>query len=82
MQSMIARGWGKRCSWHISTPTKTRYKNDYTFEYGGVRRLFEPHITLGSGDPNSCASIHFVLDEETGKIVIAHVGIHLPNTKT
>jgi hypothetical protein len=82
LQHLKNRGWGKRSSMHISDTTKTRYGANYTFEYGGKRQLFEPHITLGSGDPNSCASIHFQLDHERGKIVIAHVGRHLPNTKT
>lgn len=80
-QHLIARGWGKRCSLHISNTTRARYATHYTFEYDGQRQLFEPHITLGSGDPNSCASVHFKLDERTSKIVVAHVGRHLPNTK-
>ena len=81
-QHLVDLGWGKRCSMHISNTTRRQYKTDYTFNYGPKPRLFEPHITIGSGDPNSCASIHFVLDETNGKIVIAHVGRHLPNTKT
>jgi hypothetical protein len=82
LQHLKSRGWGKRSSMHISTTTRTRYEEHYKFEYDGRHQLFEPHITLGSGDPNSCASIHFRLDEGRGKIVVAHVGRHLPNTKT
>jgi hypothetical protein len=81
-QHLINRGWGKRCSMQISGMTRTKYRKDYTFEYQGKRKLFEPHITLGSGDPNMCASIHFLLEQGSGKIVVAHVGRHLPNTKT
>jgi hypothetical protein len=81
-QHLTDQGWGKRCSMHISDTTRSRYKADYTFSYGSNSRLFEPHITLGSGDPNSCASIHFIMDETKGKIVVAHVGRHLPNTKS
>jgi hypothetical protein len=81
-QHLINRGWGKRCSLQISDTTRSRYRNNYTFEYKRERKLFEPHITIGSGDPNMCASIHFILDQEAGKIVVAHVGRHLPNTKT
>ncbi len=81
-QHLINRGWGKRCSLQISDTTRSKYKNDYTFEYNGEKKLFEPHITIGSGDPNMCASIHFLLDHDTGMIVVAHVGRHLPNTKT
>lgn len=80
-QHLIKRGWGKRCSMHISDTTKGRYGNSYIFEYEGKKLMFEPHITLGSGDANSCASIHFILDEKGEKIVVGHVGKHLPNTK-
>lgn len=82
LQHLKNRGWGKRSSMHISNTTRTRYGASYEFEYDGKRQLFEPHITLGSGDPNSCASIHFQLDHARGKIVVAHVGRHLPNTNT
>ncbi|AQZ51950.1 hypothetical protein [Martelella mediterranea] len=76
------RGWGKRSSMHISDTTKGKYKNHYEFEYRGEKQLFEPHITIGAGDTNSCASIHFLFDSERKKIAIGHVGRHLPNTKT
>ncbi len=82
LQHLRDRGWGKRSSMHISDTTRKRYKSDYEFEYRGKKRLFEPHITIGAGDPNSCASIHFIFDDKHLKIVIAHVGRHLPNTKT
>jgi hypothetical protein len=76
------RGWGKRSSMHISDTTRGQYRSHYEFHYQGKKQLFEPHITIGSGDRNSCASIHFVMDHAREKIVIAHVGAHLPNTKT
>lgn len=82
LQHLKSRGWGKRGSLHISTTTRTRYGDHYKFEYEGKNQFFEPHITVGSGDPNSCASIHFQLDQSKGKIVVAHVGRHLPNTNT
>jgi hypothetical protein len=82
LQHLKNRGWGKRSSMHISGTTRTKYREHYEFEYDGKRELFEPHITIGSGDPNSCASIHFHLDQTRGKIIIGHVGRHLPNTKT
>lgn len=76
------KGWGKRSSMHISNTTKGKYGASYEFEYNGNKILFEPHITIGAGDPNSCASIHFIFDAKNGKMIIAHVGKHLPNTKT
>jgi hypothetical protein len=82
LEHLKNRGWGKRSSMHISNTTRTQCGSHYEFEYDGKRQLFEPHITLGSGDPNSCASIHFQLDQVRTKMVIGHVGRHLPNTKT
>lgn len=82
LQELKARGWGKRSSMHISDTTKAKYGKSYQFDYNGERQYFEPHITLGSGDANSCASIHFLIDNKIKKIVIGHVGRHLPNTKT
>ncbi len=76
------RGWGKRSSMHISDTTLGKLRTHYEFEYQGRRQLFEPHITIGSGDPNSCASIHFSFDQQRLKMIVGHVGKHLPNTKT
>jgi hypothetical protein len=76
------RGWGKRSSMHISDTTRGKYRSHYEFDYRGKKQLFEPHITIGSGDPKSCASIHFIFDQEQLKMVVGHVGKHLPNTKT
>jgi len=54
----------------------------YTFSYRGEKRIFEQHITEGSGNPNSCFSIHMLFDKDVKKVIIAHVGKHLPNTST
>jgi hypothetical protein len=81
-QQLKERGWGKRSSMHISATTKKMYGKHYQFEHDGKAQYFEPHITLGSGAANSCASIHFLLDHKRGKIVVGHVGRHLPNTNT
>lgn len=81
-QMLKDAGLGKRVSNFISQTTKGKWGSEYTFTYEGVSRLFEWHITLGSGAANTCASIHFLPDPEIGKLVIAHVGQHLPNTKT
>ena len=76
------RGWGKRSSMHISDTARGKFRSHYEFEYRGEKQLFEPHITIGAGDPNSCASIHFIFDQERLKMIVGHVGKHLPNTKT
>jgi hypothetical protein len=82
LQHLRDRGWGKRSSMHISETTRGRFRSSYEFDYRGRKQMFEPHITIGSGDPNSCASIHFIFDQEQLKMVVGHVGKHLPNTKT
>ncbi len=82
LQHLGLRGWGKRSSLHISDTTRGKFRSHYEFEYQGKRQLFEPHITIGSGDPNSCASIHFLFDHSRLKMIVGHVGKHLPNTKT
>ena len=66
----------------ISDTTRGKYGNRYKFEYNGEKQIFEPHITIGAGDPNSCASIHFILDGVKKMVVVGYVGRHLPNTKT
>ena len=76
-----SKGWG-RCSMHISPTTRGKYRSDYEFEYQGEKQLFEPHITFGARDPNKCASIHFKFDSARKKIIVAHAGRHLRNTKT
>ena len=82
LQHLRDRGWGKRSSMHISDTTRGKYRSHYEFSYQGRKQLFEPHITIGAGDPNSCASIHFIFDQERLRMIIGHVGKHLPNTKT
>ncbi|MBK3775204.1 hypothetical protein GAY31_13710 [Azospirillum brasilense] len=82
LQHLRDRGWGKRSSMHISDTTRGKFRAHYEFDYNGKKQIFEPHITIGSGDPNNCASIHFIFDQDNLKIIVGHVGKHLPNTKT
>jgi hypothetical protein len=82
LQHLRDRGWGKRSSLHISNTTRSNFRSSYEFKYQGKKQIFEPHITIGSGDANNCASIHFIFDQNRLKIVVGHVGKHLPNTKT
>ena len=81
LQHLRDRGWGKRSSLHISNITRGKFRSHYEFDYQEKKQLFEPHITVGSGDPNSCASIHFIFDHKRLKMIVGHVGKHLPNTK-
>ena len=76
------RGWGKRNSSHISDTAKGKYGDEYTFTYKGNKVLFGSHITVGKRNANTCLSLHYIFDQDEEKIVIAHLGRHLPNTRT
>lgn len=81
-QMLIDAGLGRRVSSFISQTAKGKWGHEYTFVYDGERKVFAPHVTLGAGAADTCASIHFLPDDTKGKLVIAHVGRHLSNTKT
>jgi hypothetical protein len=82
-QMLIESGLGRRVSMHISDTTRGRHGADYTFKRrNGEQGIFEPHVTLGSGDVNSCCSIHFVIDSDRNMFEVGYVGKHLPNTKS
>lgn len=66
----------------ISQTTRTKWGDEYTFKYNGDKYLFEEHVTLGGGDPNTCASIHWILDKKSWTLIVGHCGRHLPNTRT
>ena len=56
---LLKRGWGKRCSMKISRTTRNKFESDYSFKYKGEVILFEPHITIGAGDPGLFSSLNF-----------------------
>jgi hypothetical protein len=81
-QMLKEAGLGKRVSNFISQTSKGKWGADYTFTYDGEPRLFEWHVTLGAGAADTCASIHFLPDQARGKLIVAHVGRHLTNTRS
>lgn len=81
-QMLRDAGLGKRVSNFISQTSKGKWGEEYTFTYDGESRLFEWHVTLGAGAADTCASIHFLPDQARGRLVIAHVGRHLTNTRS
>jgi len=66
----------------ISQTCRTKFEDDYKFMYRGERQMFAQHITEGSGNPNSCFSVHMLFDQDAKKVAIAYVGIHRRNTST
>ncbi len=81
-QMLRDAGLGKRVRNSVSQTSKGKWGDDYTFIYNGRARIFEWHVTLGAGAADTCASIHFLPDEDCGKLVSAHVGRHLTNTRS
>ncbi|MFP4107230.1 MAG: hypothetical protein ACLFVU_14250 [Phycisphaerae bacterium] len=66
----------------VSDTSKGKWGDDYKFIYEGERRLFEDHVTLGAGQPDTCLSIHWYRDDENLAVVIGHCGIHGTNTSS
>jgi hypothetical protein len=66
----------------ISQTCRTKFGDDYKFSFQGDRRFFVQHITEGSGNPNSCFSVHMLFDKNLRKVVVAYVGVHRRNTTT
>lgn len=61
----------------VGTTALRDYPEDYTATYRGVPRLFPMHVTIGVGrHEEDCMSIHFLVDREAGKLVIARFGRH------
>jgi hypothetical protein len=81
-QMLKEAGLGKRVSNFVSPTAKGKWADEYTFTYEGEPRLFEWHVTLGAGSADTCASIHFLPDQARGKLVVAHIGRHLTNTRS
>lgn len=54
-----------------------KYPEDYTAEYKGMDVIFPMHVTIGAGHhEEDCMSIHFLLDREVGKLILARFGRH------
>jgi hypothetical protein len=66
----------------IPQTCRTKFGDDYKFSFQGERRFFVQHITEGSGNPNSCFSVHMLFDKNLKRVVVAYVGVHRRNTTT
>lgn len=66
----------------ISQTSKTKWSNEYTFNYKGEPLLFEQHVTIGAKQPDKCLSVHLYRDDTDRVLVIGHCGKHLKNTKS
>ena len=64
----------------ISQTSKTKYEDEYKFQYKGKRRVFERHVTIGAKQADKCVSVHWYRDDEDLVLAIGHCGRHLSNT--
>lgn len=63
-----------------SMTSKGKWGEEYETTYKGRRVSIEQHLALGKGGPDTCLRVHFYIDEEDEKFVVAHVGKHKTNT--
>lgn len=73
----LKRGAGKM------TRKDSRLMAQYQDTYQGRAINAEAHLAKGNDDasPNSLR-LYFVFDEETGRIIVSHIGKHLDNYST
>ena len=63
----------------ISQTARTEYRSYYEITYDGSSVMMGPHLRFGSGwSPAYCARVYWHLDTRRHKLVIGHVGKHLP----
>ena len=66
----------------VSMTSGGKWSEQYQAQYHGTKIDIQPHITIGSGQPDTCISIHFAIDNDNNMFIIDHVGIHKKNTTT
>lgn len=66
----------------VSQTAKGKWRSEYEFMYKGQKRFFEKHITIGSGQPDTCLSVHWYRDDHEKAIVIGWCGRHATNTRS
>jgi hypothetical protein len=65
-----------------SVTSKGKWGEEYEATYDGRKVSIEPHLALGKGGPKTCLRIHFYVDREKQRFVIAHAGRHKTNTSS
>lgn len=67
---------------HESATSMGKWGEEYKAMYDGHKVSIERHLALGKGGPKTCLRIHFYMDEEKKRFVIAHAGRHKTNTSS
>jgi hypothetical protein len=65
-----------------SMTSKGKWAEEYETVYKGNKVSIEQHLALGKAGPDTCLRIHFYVDEDSQKFVVAHVGRHKTNTSS
>jgi hypothetical protein len=66
----------------ISSTTRQQYGGSYEVTYNGSTVMLGPHARLGHGSGRTCARIYWHVDSQDRRIVIGHVGRHLPDVSS
>jgi len=62
----------------ISTMSKIKFGAHYERTYDGRSIMLGPHVKRGKSSPRQCLRIYYWRDEARRRIVVGHIGRHLP----
>jgi hypothetical protein len=63
----------------VSETAHQQYASHYRRSYDGRTIMLGPHLKLGAGSPEFCLRIYWYVDSAAGKVVVGHIGAHLPD---
>jgi hypothetical protein len=63
----------------VSATAHQQYTSHYRRTYDGRTIMLGPHLKLGAGSPEFCLRIYWYVDSAAGKVVVGHIGDHLPD---
>lgn len=63
----------------VSETAHTRFRSSYERRYDGGTVLLAPHLKLGAGSAEFCLRIYWYVDVSRGRVVVGHIGEHLPD---
>lgn len=70
---------GQNYAGGISQTARTQYRSYYEITYEGATVMMGPHLRFGSSwSPAYCARVYWHLDTQRRKLIIGHIGKHLP----
>jgi hypothetical protein len=65
----------------ISPIARQRHEGRYTVVWDGQPKIMGPHLRFGgSYDPKYCARVYWWIDHDGHRLIVGHVGHHLPGS--